>query len=131
MKTFQKVMTSLKYGFTSGDRDAFRAAMTNGHTIEGFEDSKVVQAHEFFSLQVQEWLRTADEEERIRKIRSLNTALIGLIELVVIDLKTNDDAYMIFETLNARGTPLLASDLLKNHILQTGSSQGDGYRQNL
>jgi hypothetical protein len=109
---------------SSGDRDAFRAAMTNEHTIEGFEDSKVVQAHEFFSLQVKEWLRTSDVEERTRKVRSLNTALIGLIEVVVIDLKSNDDAYMIFETLNARGTPLLASDLIKNYILQTASSKG-------
>jgi len=109
---------------TSGDRDAFRAAMTNNHTAEGFEDSKVVQAHEFFSLQVKEWLRTANEDERVRKVRALNTALIGLLELVVIDLKTNDDAYVIFETLNARGTPLLASDLVKNYILQTGSAKG-------
>ncbi|MCD4671796.1 MAG: DUF262 domain-containing HNH endonuclease family protein [Anaerolineaceae bacterium] len=109
---------------TSGDRDAFRAAMTNGHTLEGYEDSKVVQAHEFFSLQVKEWLRTPDEEERTRKVRSLSTALIGLIEVVVIDLKTNDDAYVIFETLNARGTPLLASDLIKNYLLQTASSKG-------
>jgi uncharacterized protein with ParB-like and HNH nuclease domain len=109
---------------TSGDREAFRAAMTNSQTVEGFEDSKVVQAHEFFSLQVKEWLRTADEIERAKKVQAITTALIGLIELVVIDLKTNDDAYVIFETLNARGTPLLASDLVKNYILQTASGKG-------
>jgi hypothetical protein len=44
--------------------------------------------------------------------------------VVVIDLKTGDDAYVIFETLNARGTPLLASDLVKNFILQNASSKG-------
>ena len=109
---------------TSGDRDAFRATMTNGQTTEGFENSKVVQAHVFFSLQIKEWLRTADEDQRLLKVRALNTALMGLLELVVIDLKTKDDAYIIFETLNARGTPLLASDLVKNFILQTVSAKG-------
>ena len=38
----------------------------------------------------------------------------ALIEMVVIDLGTGDDAHIIFETLNARGTPLRASDLVKN-----------------
>ena len=76
---------------TSGDRDAFRATMTNGQTTEGFENSKVVQAHVFFSLQIKEWLHTADEDQRLLKVRALKTALMGLLELVVIDLKTKDD----------------------------------------
>lgn len=109
---------------TSGDRDAFRAAMTNDQDTQGFESSLVVQAHEFFSLQIGEWLHAVDVDKRAQRAHALNTALIGLLELVVIDLKTGDDAYVIFETLNARGTPLLASDLVKNFVLQTASSGG-------
>lgn len=109
---------------TSWDQDAFRAAMTNGVDTIGFDESRVVQAHEFFSLQVEEWLHSIDVEQRVSRAQALNTALIGLLELVVIDLKTGDDAYVIFETLNARGTPLLASDLVKNFILQTANSNG-------
>ena len=107
---------------TSGDQDAFRAAMTNGIDAVGFGDSRVVQAHEFFSLQIEEWLHAVEIGKRSARAHSLNTALIGLLELVVIDLKTGDDAYVIFETLNARGTPLLASDLVKNFILQTANA---------
>ena len=99
---------------TSGDRDAFRAAMTNDQDTQGFESSLVVQAHEFFSLQIGEWLHAVDVDKRAQRAHALHTALIGLVELVVIDLKIGDDAYVIFETLNARGTPLLASDLVKN-----------------
>ena len=33
--------------------------------------------------------------------------------MVVIDLSPQDDPHVIFETLNARGTPLLESDLIK------------------
>lgn len=35
---------------------------------------------------------------------------------MVIDLGKEDDAQLIFETLNARGTPLLPADLVKNHL---------------
>src|SRR6202158_6439954 len=35
---------------------------------------------------------------------------------IVIDLQEGDDPQVIFETLNARGEPLLPADLLKNYI---------------
>ena len=50
--------------------------------------------------------------------------MFGLLELVVIDLASADEPSVIFETLNARGTPLLASDLVKNFVLQTASKAG-------
>jgi hypothetical protein len=34
--------------------------------------------------------------------------------VVEIDLEAGDDAQVIFETLNARGEPLLPADLLRN-----------------
>jgi hypothetical protein len=36
--------------------------------------------------------------------------------VVVIDLQKDDDPQVIFETLNARGQPLLPADLLRNYI---------------
>lgn len=42
---------------------------------------------------------------------------LDFIEIVVIDLAPTDDPHVIFETLNARGTPLLQSDLIKNMVL--------------
>jgi hypothetical protein len=44
----------------------------------------------------------------------LTAALLGLVKLVVIDLEQIDDAQIIFEALNARNTPLSATDLVKN-----------------
>lgn len=110
---------------TSLDQDAFRAAMTNALSPEGFEDSLIVQAHDFFRLQIREWLEAAsDDDARSRRVHGLETALFGLLRLVVIDLDRVDDAFVIFETLNARGTPLLASDLVKNYLLQTATARG-------
>lgn len=44
--------------------------------------------------------------------QSLRSALM----VVVIDLDKDDDPQVIFETLNARGEPLLPADLLRNYI---------------
>jgi hypothetical protein len=110
---------------TIGDQDAFRAAMTNGAPTGSFDDKQIVRAHEFFKLQVTEWVEAVDNEsERERRAHGLETALFGLFEMVVIDLESSDDAFVIFETLNARGTPLLASDLVKNLIMQTAAAKG-------
>jgi hypothetical protein len=46
------------------------------------------------------------------------------LRLVVIDLDTNDNAQIIFETLNARTTPLLAIDLVKNLVFRRAELEG-------
>ena len=120
---------------TSLDQEPFRAAMRNGAPTEGHEDSLIVKAHDFFRLQIREWIEAAlTGEERAERIHALEAALFGLLEVVVIDLTSVDDAFVIFETLNARGTPLLASDLVKNFVLQTATAGGldadELYRQN-
>ena len=43
-------------------------------------------------------------------------ALRNALMVVVIDLQGDDDPQVIFETLNARGEPLLPADLLRNYI---------------
>jgi hypothetical protein len=46
------------------------------------------------------------------------------MRFVVIDLEDEDDAQLIFETLNARGTPLLPSDLVKNFVFYRACIEG-------
>ena len=107
---------------TANDRDAFRAAMTNGYDTTDFSDSLIVQAHDYFRDQIRHWI-TSTEVFSMRA-ENLVSVLSGLLELVVIDLEDKDDSYVIFETLNARGTPLLASDLIKNYLLQVAARRG-------
>lgn len=52
--------------------------------------------------------------------RSLRNSLM----VVVIDLHQGDDPQVIFETLNARGEPLLPADLLRNYIFLRASREG-------
>lgn len=102
---------------TALDRDAFVAAMTNDLTPAGFENSRIVQCHDFFRLQVEEWL--SEHPERLsERAHAMETTLMGLLNVVAIELAASDDSFVIFETLNARGTPLNQSDLVKNFVLQ-------------
>ena len=105
---------------TRSDQEAFKHAMDNGLPVNDFSDSLIVQAHEFFQLQIREWLGEIDESTR-HKIDALEAAATNLLQMVVIDLDTQDDPNLIFETLNARGTPLAESDLVKNYVLSGGN----------
>ena len=52
-------------------------------------------------------------------------ALKNALQVVVIDLESGDDAQVIFETLNARGEPLLPADLLRNFIFLRAARHGE------
>jgi Protein of unknown function DUF262/Protein of unknown function (DUF1524) len=110
---------------TNVDQDAFRAVMDDAADAAEFSENPIVQAHEFFGAAALEWITEATEaEQRERRVSALSTTLQGLLQLVVIDLEPHDNAQVIFETLNARGTPLLASDLVKNLVLQAADRRG-------
>ena len=103
---------------TSADQDAFRHAMDNGLAVSDFEDSLIVQAHEFFQLQVRQWIGNCASLIEHR-MDALEVAVTTKLQMVVIDLNLQDDPNVIFETLNARGTPLEQSDLIKNFVVSS------------
>ena len=88
------------------------------------EDSKIVRAHEFFECRIKEWL-AEETEDRQARVVALELAITVDLQLVVISLESNEDAHVIFETLNARGTPLLQAELVKNLIMYE-AARGDG-----
>ncbi len=108
---------------TKSDREAFRHAMHNGLATDSYEESNIVQAHEYFQLQAQQWLEL-DGCSASTRAAALETAVTGMLQMVVIDLSVDDDPHVIFETLNARGTPLLESDLIKNFVTSEAGQSG-------
>jgi hypothetical protein len=73
------------------------------------------------------------EQALPERVAAMHEALRGTLQVVTVELETDDDPQVIFETLNARGEPLLPSDLLRNFIFlrasQKGESQEDLYTQ--
>lgn len=63
------------------------------------------------------------------KLDALWQALVEEFKVVEIVLEEGDDAQVIFETLNERGEPLLASDLVRNNIFHRADAAGEKAEQ--
>lgn len=59
-------------------------------------------------------------------LKHLRDCLLQM-HFVSIELDNEDDAYLIFETLNTRGKDLRASDLLKNHFMRLMPARVKGH----
>ena len=57
------------------------------------------------------------QKDALDWLRSLRQVLLNL-SIILVTLDDEDDAYLIFETLNTRGKDLALSDLLKNHFVR-------------
>jgi hypothetical protein len=107
---------------TNADQEAFRTVMdarsadTLRKTPLGKANtSAIANAYLFFSDAISLWLEEGGGNGE-QQVEHLYTALREKLHIVVIDLGDADDPQMIFETLNARGTPLLPADLIKNTL---------------
>lgn len=109
---------------TMNDRDAFIHAMSNEMRSNVHEESLIVKAHNYFKDEIDEWLDNRPLENRRSAIDALHAVIARRLEMVVIDLDHNEEEYVIFETLNARGTPLEDSDLIRNMILAEANKSG-------
>jgi hypothetical protein len=105
---------------TNRDREAFAEVMAVAnpdHLTLKHAKEKIVRAHEYFSAQARAWL-AAEPDNLEQRASFLVDSVATRLQIVVIDLKADEDAQEIFETLNARGTPLTAADLIKNLVFQ-------------
>lgn len=118
---------TLKLVHTNRDRAAFREVMnaerpfTHAHLQHS--GALITRAHAFFVDQVAEWLDVPSGDPR-QRAEALTGVIAQGLQLVVIDLQAQENSQEIFETLNARGTPLTAADLIKNYIFQRLEAEG-------
>ena len=64
-------------------------------------------------------------EAQKARLQSLLRAMLNHLKLVVITLSEDDDAQVIFETLNSKAEPLLAMDLVRNNIFHRAAASGE------
>jgi len=116
---------SLKVRPSASDLDDFRWAMQNPAPakIDKRRDPLILQARLFFAGAARKWV-DQDTGGLSDRVRALERAVRNHVKMVVIELADTDDEHLIFETLNARGTPLTDWDLTKNLILNTAGEQG-------
>ena len=103
-------------------------------TSVGKEEEALAKASKIFSNNIKNKLDLIDEDTSInaphklqRKVEWLTATRDIILELniILITLDNEDDAYLIFETLNTRGKDLTLSDLVKNLFSRSLKKQGD------
>lgn len=93
---------------------------------------RMVEAYLFFYDQIGEFFLGTTTDKPLaadvplaQRLEECFQALKNSLQVVAIDLEQDDDAQVIFETLNARGEPLLPADLLRNYIFLRAARRGE------
>lgn len=113
---------------TSADREAYEWVVRSQH--DGADplpgSSQIVDAYAFFEESIRSWALEGgvDGDALTQRYQALRRRLVEQLQVVTISLESDDDPQVIFETLNARGTPLLAADLVKNALFHLAEKQG-------
>lgn len=118
-----------------GSREAIEAAypLTRKKWARYYDPRpRIIEAYLYFDDQIREFFLGTDGEEPLcaevpleARIDEAFQALKNALQVVAIDLEQGDDAQVIFETLNARGEPLLPADLLRNYVFLRAARLGE------
>jgi uncharacterized protein with ParB-like and HNH nuclease domain len=95
---------------TQGDRDSYAPVITSAGSVP---ESQFKKAYDFFKKRLRD---TNGEGIPIDPRRILETVETRLM-VVMINLSDTDDPYLIFESLNFKGSPLEQADLVRNFFL--------------
>ena len=89
------------------------------------EEKSLAEAYNYIYKQLKDSINSIKQDKSLSEIKikqRIENTFIDIrnkiihLKLILIDLENEDDAYIIFETLNTRGKELTATDLVKNHI---------------
>jgi uncharacterized protein with ParB-like and HNH nuclease domain len=67
-------------------------------------------------------MKGKDPEKHLSVLESIRDQILSNLKVIYITVSNEDDAYMIFETLNARGKNLSSVDLVKNDLFKVLNS---------
>lgn len=97
------------------------------------EELNLRRAHLLFKKLVSDSISSVDKDSTIlaefkgkakfEKLTGIRDTILNL-NLIFVVLDSEDDAYLIFETLNTRGKDLSVSDLVKNHFAKNLKAKG-------
>lgn len=85
---------------------------------------RIKEAYEFFDKKFSELFNDiSDDNEKVELLLDYYNTLLHKFNLMVIKTDDINEAFIIFETLNARGKDLETADLLKNYVfMQSGAN---------
>lgn len=114
-------------------RDRFMESFTKtGHLRKiGLDHPPALEAIYFFREKMLEWATEGGDEAMSTRSLALASAVLSDLSIVCISLGEDDDAQIIFETLNGHGAELHATDLIRNFIFMRAGTDADQLYTNL
>ena len=103
--------------------------------VKFWKKRKIYRAYKFFQEQLLNYLTEEKQDDPSLEDKTVLFNFLKKINgaiMVYIEVDTNQDAYMLFESLNNRGVPLSAIDLIKNLIISKSDESNEtdkAYRQ--
>ena len=95
---------------------------------KSYKKRKIYQAYLFFKERTKEYLETekkCDDSEKIIEDSFKLLNKFNAIKVILITVYSPSDAYILFESLNNRGIPLSAIDLIKNQLMSKCGNNKD------
>jgi uncharacterized protein with ParB-like and HNH nuclease domain len=91
---------------TQVDRVAFHRII---HSQPQVNESGILECYRFFEKKIRQ-IRLSLELQKIKNVICSNLSLVSIV------LSADDDPYLVFESLNAKGRPLTQADLIRNYF---------------
>lgn len=129
--------TQYEQAMTAGSLEDLRLrfptsfTQTGGMRKIGAIHPPALEAIVFFHDQMVEWVNDDTEGDTATRSMSLASAVLTDLSIVCISLGDDDDAQVIFETLNGHGAELHATDLIRNFIFMRAGTNADDLYNNL
>lgn len=121
INSYKKGEEWYKFLPTQVDKEAFKKVINNEIT-DDHENSLIVKAYKFFSKFI------AQSSIDIVALKNTITTNLSIVSIV---LSPDDNPYLVFESLNAKGQPLTQSDLIRNYLFMRipAEDQEDYYQR--
>lgn len=120
---------------TAKDIDELRARFPKSFTQRqalrqiGIMHPAPLEAIWFFTHKFTEWIRQGEDSQLSFRAECLASAILQDMKVVSIVLDEDDDAQVIFETLNGRGAQLYSTDLIRNFIFMRADRESSDSEQ--
>jgi uncharacterized protein with ParB-like and HNH nuclease domain len=94
---------------TQADREILSTVVNKPDTLTD-KEHKIAKAYYYFKGKLDAEIQDIDQ------IKKIKNTLLNKFSIVDICLDKDDDPYLIFESLNAKGEPLTQADLVRNYL---------------
>jgi uncharacterized protein with ParB-like and HNH nuclease domain len=92
---------------TQVDRDIFHQLIQDNESNEVIENNSILECYTFFFKKIRQ---LNSDLQQLQKIICTNLSVVSVV------LSSNDDPYLVFESLNAKGRALTQADLIRNYF---------------